>query len=393
MAGALPEAYPEQVLDRHRCVEDPRTVREVLRRAEDFVPDNALSTVVPLAPATLRRLAAAGFALPPVLASASGPGHRHVRRVVARFFSPARVGTQAGAVAGLVREACAGIRGRLEAGGEVDLAQEVAGVVPPVIISALTGVPNPAHADLKRWSRDSLELFWGWPEPGRQLKLANSAIAFHAWLGEAVDRCLAEERASPDLPGGQNLFAALDGAGVERDRIRSLGYFLMIAGQETTAMLAQTALSTALADGRWAESEGHWADCADPESGAAASRAVVASVLARASSVPTWRRVVAADTRVGDEAFTAGEHLVLQLSGGQLGETEDASLAFGFGLHRCLGAGLAELEAAVILHECARAMPDLDPVGVPQWGHLLSFQAPRTVPVRVRPSVPVGVRA
>lgn len=393
LAGRLAEAYPDQVLDRHRCVEDPRTVREILRRAEDFVPDNALTTVIPLAPATLRRLAAARFSLPAVLASASGPEHRTVRRVVARYLSPARVAAQAEAVAELVREACAGVRDRLEAGEVVDLAEEVAGVVPPVVVSTLTGVPNPPDAQLKRWSRDSLELFWGWPGPARQLELADSALDFHAWLGDAVDQCLEDEvavvdtdpacdvnpgaviAAATELPGGLNLFAALHAAGVDRDRIRSLGYFLVIAGQETTAMLAQTVLSTALSDG-------HWAGCADPESGAEAARAVVTAVLAQASSVPTWRRVVAADSRVGDESFAAGEHLVLRLSGGEQGEAGDVSLAFGFGLHRCLGAGLAEMEAAVILHECAMALPSLMPTGTPAWGHLLSFQAPPTVPVR-----------
>ncbi|QCU76923.1 cytochrome P450 [Citricoccus sp. SGAir0253] len=383
IAAPLPQAYPEQVLDRHRCVEDPAVVREILRRAEDFVPDNALTTVVPLAPATLRRLAAARFSLPAVLASASGAAHRTVRRTVARYFSPARVAAQAGPVAGLVRDACAGLRDRLGAGGEADLAVEVAGVVPPAILEALTGVPNPPHADLKRWSRDSLELFWGWPDAARQLELAESAVAFHAWLGGAVDDCLAAGPV-PGLPEGRNLFAALAAAGVDRDRIRSLGYFLVIAGQETTAMLAQTVLTTALVDG-------HWAACADPDGGAAAARDVVGSVLAQASSVPTWRRVVAVDTAIGGEAFAAGEHLVLRLSGGGLGSGADTSLAFGFGLHRCLGAGLAEMEAAVILHECARALPGLAGVDRPDWGHLLSFQAPRTV--RVRAVAGAGVAA
>jgi cytochrome P450 len=122
---------------------------------------------------------------------------------------------------------------------------------------------------------------------------------------------------------------------------------------------------------------------------------VVAAALAGASSVPTWRRVVAVDTTVGGESFTAGEHLVLRLSGGMLGAAADDSLAFGFGIHRCLGAGLAELEAGVILHECAKALPEValpdvslaNPgrAAVPDWGHLLSFQAPRTVRVRKVP--------
>ena len=53
-------------------VSDPAEVREVMRRTEDFLPTNALTSVVPLAPAALRILSRARFALPPVLASATG---------------------------------------------------------------------------------------------------------------------------------------------------------------------------------------------------------------------------------------------------------------------------------------------------------------------------------
>jgi cytochrome P450 len=369
LSAPLVTVYPGQVLAQHRCVEDPATVREILRRPECFAADNALTTAMPLAPATLRRLAARRFSLPPVLASASGEPHRQVRRIVTRFFSPAKVAAQSEPIRALVQRACDGLRAELDAGGTVDLAADLAAVVPPRIMAALTGVATPPQADLKRWSRDSLELFWGWPDAERQLDLSDSATDFHAWLRDEVDRSTATVEAGP------NLFAALHAGGVDRERIRSLGYFLVIAGQETTAMLAQTVLVTALAEGRWAQ-------CGDPDGGTAASREVVRRALARASSVPTWRRLVVKDTQVGPERFAAGEHLVLRLSGGALGEAGDPSLAFGFGVHRCLGAGLAELEAALVLEEAARALPGLMLAAEPEWEHLLSFQAPRTVPVR-----------
>jgi cytochrome P450 len=378
LSAPLVTVYPGQVLAQHRCVEDPATVREILRRPECFAADNALTTAMPLAPATLRRLAARRFSLPPVLASASGEPHRQVRRIVARFFSPAKVAAQSEPIRALVQRACDGLRAELDAGGTVDLAADLAAVVPPRIMAALTGVATPPQADLKRWSRDSLELFWGWPDAERQLDLSDSATDFHAWLRDEVDRSTATGEAGAGFgPGapGPNLFAALHAGGVDRERIRSLGYFLVIAGQETTAMLAQTVLVTALAEGRWAQ-------CGDPDGGTAASREVVRRALARASSVPTWRRLVVKDTQVGPERFAAGEHLVLRLSGGALGEAGDPSLAFGFGVHRCLGAGLAELEAALILEEAARALPGLMLAAEPEWEHLLSFQAPRTVPVR-----------
>ncbi|WP_230681810.1 hypothetical protein, partial [Streptococcus pneumoniae] len=67
------------------------------------------------------------------------------------------------------------------------------------------------------------------------------------WLRGAV----VEARGDDAQPG--NLFAALHEAGVDDERIVSLGYFLVIAGQETTRLLISTALTRALADpARWA---------------------------------------------------------------------------------------------------------------------------------------------
>ena len=55
---------------------------------------------------------------------------------------------------------------------------------------------------------------------------------------------------------------------------------------------------------------------------------------------------------------------------------------FGSGIHRCLGAKLAELEAAVIIQETAAALPGIQLRDhKPEWIRLLSFQAPRTVTV------------
>jgi cytochrome P450 len=361
LAGPLPDAYPEEVNRRYRSIEDPGLVRAILLRPEDFTPANALDTAIDLEPAALRILAAQRFSLPPVLASAGGAEHLAVRRVVARFFSPAKVAAQAGPIRQRVEGICAELAEQYRGGEHIDLAHHLAAVIPPEVMARLTGIPIPPAAELKRWSQDSLELFWGWPDAPRQVELAASAAQFHAWLDTSVAEAVARDDG--------NLYAALHHSGVDPARIRSLGYFLTIAGQETTAMLIATALRTALHEGRWAQ-------CT--EAGSTAD--LVSQVLAQASSVPTWRREVAADIELDGEHFAKGEQLVLMLSGGVLGEEGDDSLAFGFGIHRCLGAGLARMETEVVLGAAAGALPGLEPAGAkPDWLHLLSFQAPRTV--------------
>lgn len=365
LAGDLPAAYPAAINRRYRSIEDPATVRSILAQPEHFSPSNALATAVPLAPAALRILSRVKFALPEVLASASGPEHLAVRRITAGFFSPAKVRAQRERVQTRVREICAGLDTRLRRGEVLNLGTELAAVIPVEIMARMTGLPVPPRSSLKAWSQNSLELFWGWPDESRQLELARSAAQYYAWLDSAVHEAV--------LRDDENLCARLHQDGVPERQLRSLTYFLGIAGQETTSMLISTALHVALRDNRWSA-------LTHPDMGIATARQLIGEVLSRASSVPTWRRIATSAIRIEKQDFRPGDELVLRLSGGDLGAAADASLAFGHGIHRCLGAGLARMEAELALAETARSLPALeaDPKAV-RFGYSLSFQAPDAV--------------
>jgi cytochrome P450 len=346
----------------HLVVRDPAAVRAVFRRVDDFLPSNALTAVTPLSPAALRILSAARFALPPVLASATGDTHARTRKVVGAFFTPAKVAAVGPLVVALTRARLDDVRTALAA-GPVDLAQELAQHVPPAVLQELTGIACPDVRQLKAWSRDALELFWGWPDPERQLVLAASAADLYRWLRVEVEASR----------GRDDLFGALLAGGLSVELACSLAYFLVIAGQETTSQLISVALHAGLAD------PSGWAALGD-----GAGRHV-RHVLATTSSVPTWRRVAAHDTVLAGQPVPAGAEVLLELSGQHDPDAAPTAygLAFGHGLHRCLGARLAELETTLVVEETARALPGLVPVGEPEWLRLLCFQTPRTVLARL----------
>ncbi|MGP9503038.1 cytochrome P450 [Specibacter sp. AOP5-B1-6] len=362
----------------YHVVGEPAAVREVMRRTGDFAPTNALTSVVPLAPATLRILSKAGFALPPVLASATGERHRAVRKVVAGFFTPAKVAAVTPRVRALARHHISATASALDAAAShpaalnpapVDLSLSLARHVPPVIMAELTGQRNPPLGELKTWSRDSLELFWGWPDAERQIELATSAASFYDWLRGEVNASR----------GKDSLYGVLLAAGLSTAEVCSLGYFLVIAGQETTSQLINTALYRGIGLGAagWQELTG--ADGAVRH---------VREVLAAESSVHTWRRSALHATELNGVALPAGAEILLELSGrhGPDAQPTAYSLAFGHGLHRCLGAKLAELETTVVLQETAAGLPDLELAGPePGWLRLLSFQTPRSVTVARSP--------
>lgn len=357
-------------------VRDPDAVREVLHRPADFSPGNALVAVTPLEGPALRVLQRVGFALPPVLASNDTGTHAGIRKVVAGYFTPATVAAMEPRIRELAREAAGNAADQLDRSGHVDLVLTVAAFPPAVVMLELLGLPVRDLADLKRWGLDSMELFWGWPDEDRQLELAHSAAGFYVWLRKLVKESLA-------APGG-NLFKSLADHGLSTPEMCSLGYFLLIAGQETTTQLISTTLFRLLegsAPVGWNE--------AATETG---SRTVVRHVLTTESSVPTWRRVAARDTQLGDAPIPAGAEILLELSGNPMtspdrnGQSTAYGLVFGSGIHRCLGAKLAELEAAVTVQETAAALPGIRLRDLtPEWIRLLSFQAPRTVTVTDRP--------
>ena len=342
-------------------VDDPAQVRAVLLDPDRFRPDNALTAHTPLRLPALRILAEVGFALPPTLANNGTDTHRAIRQTVAGFFSPARVRDVEGLARELNAERLAEARRRIADGDEVDLAEAVADV-PALVLLDLLGLTGVDVAALRRWSIDSLELFWGWPSPTEQERLATSAAEFYAWLrGRTV-----AARRTP----AHDLFGRLTELGLSDEEICGAAYFLLIAGHETTRQLVATAFRRLIADpDRWT-SIGR-----SPE----LAHGAVEEVLAAASSVPTWRRVAAGDTTVGGVHVPSGAPLLLRLTGS--GGTSD--LAFGVGVHRCLGAALARMETRVAVQEAAACLPELglcepDPPMI----RLLSFTAPERVLVR-----------
>ncbi|WP_447008800.1 cytochrome P450 [Saccharothrix sp. DSM 118769] len=355
-------------------------VRAALADPRRFRPDNALDAVVPIPGPVLRVLARAGFSLPPTLANNGTATHADLRRLVARFLTPARVAALGPRVAELTRE-------RLDRlSGHADLHPALARDLPAVVLLEALGIRDVDVTALKAWSTASLELFWGDVTPGRQRELAGPAAAFHRWLTSRI-------RAAD---GGDDLFGALRAAGVPPRDAAGLCYFLLIAGQETTTQLLCAVFHAVLRHGDL------WSRLDEPGFAAAC----VEEVLRREPPVTTWRRVTAEPVTLSGVDLPAGAPLLLMLMGsGSDPEVFDdperfcparpnnhRHLAFGHGRHFCLGAGLARLEAEVVLRETARRFPDLRLASAepPPLLNLLSFRAPLSVPVLLGEPAPLG---
>ncbi|QFR97429.1 cytochrome P450 [Streptomyces tsukubensis] len=366
-----------------------RDVRRVLLAPELYRPDNALDAVARLSVPALRRLAAAGFTLPPTLANNGTDSHAGLRRIITGLLARDRVVATVPVIESLLAPRIDSIERSLATDGSCDLVTALTRDLPFEVMLKVLGLEGKADADIERlarWNDASLELFWGMPPRERHVELAELAAEFYQWLDELT------AGARPGDAGLLGLLAAHrkpDGAPLRREERIAVCYFMVIAGQTTTGQMLATMLLRALSEPEL------W-----PLLGRADRRAALwaEELLRREPPLTTWRRVTARPARLGDVELPAGAQLLLMLAAtGSDDEVYDAPetirpgrprgrehLAFGIGRHRCPGAALARTEAEVVLRAVSARLPDLRLTcaeeDVPMRG-LLSFRAPVTVPV------------
>ncbi|GHJ55734.1 cytochrome P450 [Nonomuraea sp. TT08I-71] len=359
---------PHVVVTRHALV------RRLLTDPETFRPDNALDAVTPIPVAALRVLAGHRFRLPPTLANNASASHPEIRAIVAEALHPDRVAAQQPWLAGLVRERVSRLAAALAAGEPVDLYAGLAADLPLLVLARLVELPDAPVGAVKDFARAALELFWAPLDETRQLALAAEVGRFHTVL-----------RAFAATGGG--LAARLRAAGHSPDVVVGALFFLLVAGQETTSQFL-TLLLHRLA--------GEPAVRAGLRAGDIPVADVVEEGLRLEPPIVTWRRVAAVDTTLGEVEVPAGTSIVAWLARagrdpavvaapgefrpGQRGSRRH--LAFGAGPHRCVGAQLARMEAAVVVAEAAPLLDGVTVVRPPWCPDNLTFRMPDAFVVR-----------
>ncbi len=311
------------------------------------------------------------------------PDHTRMRSLISKAFSPRTIAALEPRIARIVDE----LLDRVEQGRPFDVMTALAYPLPAIVIAELLGALPEDRERFRGWS-DDIVAFQG---EGRAIPeavpvSARAVAEMRAYIGELMKA----RRARPheDLLGE---LVAVEAAGSQltTDEIYSTCVTFLIGGHETTTSLIATGLYTLLR---------HPDQLAAVRGDEDALAGAIEECLRFESPIQRTFRRVSEDTELEGRSMRK-DQIVIQLLGAanrdaahfERAEAFDISrrpnrhIAFGSGVHFCIGAPLARLEANVALRAVLQRMPRLElAVDDVEWqtGKAL-FRCVRSLPVRV----------
>ncbi len=281
------------------------------------------------------------------------PDHARYRLPIQPWFSPGRTAQLEPAVRRIVTSVIDDIIDDRQA----NLAAAIAEPVPPMVIAGVLGLPDAEWP----WFREQNESYL-------RASIAGDGEAAVAHVNELVGylaRTLAERRAHPREDMLTDIVRMeVDDKPLSEDEAVSLAFLLLAAGHETTVgaiggMLYRVARDREVRDRLLAEP--------------GLVHSAVEESLRLELPLMGLGRMITADTTVRDVVMPAGERAMLMFGAAnrdpavfadpeefRVDRPNNRHLAFGTGVHRCVGAPLARLEMSVVLEEVLARMPDLE---------------------------------
>lgn len=280
-----------------------------------------------------------------VLAIADPPKHTRQRRVANRAFTMRRVSAMEESIRALSHRLIDDF-----SGDTVDWVERFAVPLPMTIIVELLGFPLEDIPRLKRWSDASVALLSGINTPEQMVEHGANINKMIAYLAQQYD--LAYEQPGDNLLGDLVREAKIDDEEFGRDEVVSMLVQLLSAGNETTTSLIGSAMWLLLQDDALQQSLRDDPAKIDP---------FIEETLRLESPFHGHFRVATRDTVLGGTALKKGDRLMLLWSSSgrdeqQFAEAESVKLdrpkpkshlAFGYGIHHCIGASLARAEARI----------------------------------------------
>ncbi|MES1035992.1 cytochrome P450 [Bacillus pumilus] len=277
------------------------------------------------------------------------PNHTRIRSIVSKAFTPRVMKLWEPRIHELMDELMAQLEGKKE----IDLVQDISYPLPVIVIAELLGVPSEHKQSFKEWS----DILVSMPKSESEKDVAEwqktrdkgeaDMMAFFADTIEKKRHNLGDDLISLIIQAEEN------GDKLSADELIPFCNLLLLAGNETTTNLISNMMFSLLE-----QPDAYEALAQSPE---LIPRAVEEAVRFRAPA-PAIVRYVTKDTELGGKVLKKGDNVIVFLASANRDERQFSNaheydihrhpnphIGFGHGIHFCLGAPLARLEACTAI--------------------------------------------
>ena len=310
------------------------------------------------------------------------PDHTRLRNLVNRAFTPRVVESLRPRIQQIVEQ----LLDRVKDSKRMDLIEDLAYPLPVTVICEMLGVPASDRDRIRRWSADVARSLDAIGLPSDPEIVERGVSGRHA-LAEYFLELIPDRRRRP----GQDLLSLLITAEEQGDRLTegellAMCILLFIAGHETTVNLIGNGVLALL------QHPEQWARLRNEPT---LIQGAVEELLRYDSPVQRTARIPTVAVEIGGRTIEAGTMIVAAIGAANrdpqhfpdpdrldITRRDNRHVAFGFGIHFCLGAPLARLEGQIAISALLRRTPDLNlTMTTPEWRESSTLRGLKALPV------------
>jgi cytochrome P450 len=281
------------------------------------------------------------------------PDHTRLRSLINLSFTPRLVERWRGRILEITNALLDAVQDQ----GEMDLIDQFAFPLPIIVISEMLGVPAEDRLQFRTWSNLVVESS-GNPDRGN---VSESLLAFSRYLRTLIEK---KRQFPADDLLSQLISAEMQGDTLSEEELVSMLFLLIIAGHETTVNLISNGILALLEHPEQMD--------VLKQRPALIKTAIEEFLRYRGPLQVATQRWAREDIEFGGQLIHRGDAVMVVLSATNrddeafidpdtldITRQENRHLAFGKGIHYCLGAPLARLEGQIAIGELVRRLPNL----------------------------------
>lgn len=310
-----------------------------------------------------------------------GPAHKHIRKLLYPAFAPTAINELRARVSSVANWLIDTIAQRQ--GG--DLVKDLAFPLPTMVIGDLIGVPAEERAFLVCWTQRIADLFG---TPQANIDLARNAQSAMLDANTMLRDLIAARKTNPtDDLLSRMLQPDETGVSIDEEELNNQCVLLMLAGHETTRNLVGTAVLTLLRKPEILQRLRN-----EPT----LLRSATEEALRFESPVRIISRVFVEDGDFAGVRVNKGQRVLTMLGAANrdprqfdhpevfdIERKNNSHIAFGAGVHACIGSHLARLEAQVAIGSVVSRFPKLELTAEPEWMSHFMFHGLQSMPIAV----------